>query len=191
MEKRMYLRIFYILTLFLAVSLILSACSSSDELGREDDGDSTEFEQVDEAMEPVIPATQAPGEQAEQEAAQKENVEVTVDEDVQPAPPAHQETPPPAATAPQTSEPPQSAPRAGMRMWSVQLGAFRSEAGALELVNQLKQRFNQPVYKNYDTASGLHKVTLGSFAERDQATTFKEEVQGQGYPDAFIVEVTR
>ena len=76
-------------------------------------------------------------------------------------------------------------------MWSVQIGAFKSEAGALQLVEELKQKFNQPVYKRYDPATGYYKVTLGSFPTREAATQYKAEVQSRGYPDSFIVEVAR
>ena len=76
-------------------------------------------------------------------------------------------------------------------MWSVQLGAFKNDAGALQLVDEIKQKFNQPVYKNYDPVSGYYKVTLGSFQSREDATRFRLDVQSRGYPDAFIVEVPR
>lgn len=76
-------------------------------------------------------------------------------------------------------------------MWSVQLGAFKSEAGALQLIGEVKQKFNQPVYKRYDAVTGFYKVTLGSYQTRDDASRFKLDVQSRGYPDAFVVEVAR
>jgi cell division septation protein DedD len=76
-------------------------------------------------------------------------------------------------------------------MWSVQIGAFKAEAGATSLLNEAKAKMNQPVYKDYDPVSGLYKVTIGSFQTREQATQFKEEVIGKGYSGAFSVEVRR
>ena len=179
-------RILHLVSFCLVSAMIFVACSSSEELGKDEQGESAEFEQVDDQMEPIMPATNVPSDEvSDEEAADEKNIPVMTDEEIAPAPPARQEMTPPPAAAPQV------APRTGAAMWSVQLGAFRSEAGALELVNQLKQRFNQPVYKNYDAATSLFKVTLGSFQAREQGAAFKEEVQAQGYPDAFTVEVTR
>ena len=81
--------------------------------------------------------------------------------------------------------------RTGLMMWSVQIGAFKAESGALQLVNEAKKKFNQPVYKEYDPVSGFYKVNIGSFSKRDEASLFKTDVQAKGYPDAFTVEVRR
>jgi cell division septation protein DedD len=81
--------------------------------------------------------------------------------------------------------------REGLMMWSVQIGAFKLESGALQLFDRVKGTFSQPVYKDYDPATGFYKVTVGSFPSKDAANTFKGEVQSKGYPDAFTVEVRR
>ncbi|MBR9974447.1 MAG: SPOR domain-containing protein [Bacteroidetes bacterium] len=178
----------------LLLAVMLAACSSSEELnetGQQQNQADDSFRQVD-REEPIIPETDEPV-----------TLEAVEDEDVPPVekpvpirpamteepvstPPARQEaqqTPPPP--------PPAAAPRAGSMMWSVQLGAFKSEAGAFQLVEELKQKFNQPVYKRYDPATGYYKVTLGSFPTREVASEYKLEVQARGYPDSFIVEVAR
>lgn len=195
-DRRLWGMVFSILMVVFFI-----ACSSSEELnstGEADSGDGA-FEQVD-TEEAIIPETDEPIE-----------IEVVEDEEVPetetPVPvrtpaeeaasrkdaPARQETPPPAPakTTQTTPEPVSVAPRSGSMMWSVQLGAFKNESGAFDLVEELKKKFNQPVYKRYDPATGYYKVTLGSFQTREQAGTYKLEVQSQGYPDAFTVEVAR
>ncbi|MDH7514962.1 MAG: SPOR domain-containing protein [Bacteroidota bacterium] len=82
-------------------------------------------------------------------------------------------------------------PKKGAVMWSVQIGAFRAESGADQLFTDARTKFSVPVYKDYDSVSGLFKITVGSFQTREQAARFKEEVIQRGYPDAFIVEVYR
>lgn len=178
----------------LLLAMLLVSCSSSDELnesGQQPNTNDGTFKSVD-TEEPIIPETDEP---VTLEAVEDEDVPPvekpvpvrteTPDEPV-PTPPARQET---QETPP--SAPPVSAPRAGSMMWSVQLGAFKSEAGALQLIEEVKQKFNQPVYKRYDPATGYYKVTLGSFPTREAAAQYKAEVQSRGYPDSFIVEVAR
>jgi cell division septation protein DedD len=162
-----------------------------NETGQKQNQEDGSFRQVDKE-EPIIPETDEP---VTLEAVEDEDVPpiekpvpvrpAVTDEPVS-TPPARQEaqeTPPPPAPA--------TAPRAGSMMWSVQLGAFKSEAGAFQLVEELKQKFNQPVYKRYDPATGYYKVTLGSFPTREAASEYKLEVHSRGYPDSFIVEVAR
>ncbi|MDT8324714.1 MAG: SPOR domain-containing protein [Bacteroidota bacterium] len=182
--------------LFLSV-VILGACSSSEELessgnAGQDDGS---FQKVD-REESIIPETDEPVEieVVEDEAvSEAEAVPVRTQQDAaarqEKQAPAVQEVPP--APAPTPVPAPAVAPRSGAMMWSVQLGAFKSESGAFELVDELRKKFNQPVYKRYDAATGYYKVTLGSFQEREQAAAFKADVQSRGYPDAFTVEVAR
>ena len=179
--------------MLLALSL-LTACSSSDELGSSETtqkDEDTSFQRVD-REEPIIPETDEPV-----------KIEMVEDEDVpaveKPVPVRTPETgeraaerdEPASTTPPKTSTEPSVAPRAGTMMWSVQLGAFKHESGAFELIEEAKKKFNHPVYKRYDPASGYYKVTLGSFQDREHAGKLKTEVQSLGYPDAFLVEVAR
>lgn len=176
----------------------LSACSSSEEVSGSDQqqpeqNQSGAFQTVDKE-EPIIPETDEPV-----------TLEPVADEDVPPtekpvpvkaAEPA-QTTPvtPPSRQEPvqqtQPSAAPAASPQAGSMMWSVQLGAFKSEAGAFQLIEDLKKKFNQPLYKRYDPVTGYYKVTIGSFPTREQAAEYKLEVQSRGFPDAFTVEVAR
>ncbi len=188
-------RRFYSFLVILLSAFMLGACSSSEELDASGDAgqDDGRFQKVD-REESIIPETDEPVEievvEDEAEAA-TEAVPVRTAQDTPTPPktetPAVQETAPPPAPAPT----PAVSPRSGAMMWSVQLGAFKNESGAFELVSELKKKFNQPVYKRYDAATGYYKVTLGSFQEREQAAEFKLDVQSRGYPDAFTVEVAR
>jgi cell division septation protein DedD len=177
--------------------LLMSACSSSDEVSKSDQQSADEngtFQRVDKE-EAIIPETEEPVKlevvEDEDVPAMEKPVPVkSAGEDVPPStgttPPARQET------TPETTQPAQAAPpRTGTMMWSVQLGAYKSEAGAFQIIDELKQKFNHPVYKRYDPVTGYYKVTMGSFQTREQAAEFKLEVQSRGYPDAFTVEVAR
>jgi len=182
--------------LVLCLSLVLlGACSSSEELDSSKNADTEEasFQKVDKE-ESIIPETDEPVEiemVEDEEAPAVEPVPIRQEQPESPAverqAPAVQESTP-APVAPPT---PSVAPRSGAMMWSVQLGAFKNESGAFELVDELKKKFNQPVYKRYDAATGYYKVTLGSFQSRENAAEFKTDVQSRGYPDAFTVEVAR
>jgi cell division septation protein DedD len=171
--------------------LLLLACSSSDELsGTEQTGNEADrsFQRVDDGDEPVIPETDEPVRleivEDEDVPGTERPVPVRVEASGQPAQPAVQDASPEVAT-------PATQPHGGSMMWSVQIGAFKTESGAFTLVEEAKKKFNQPVYKRYDPVTGFYKVTLGSFPVREQAADFKAEVQSRGYPDAFTVEVAR
>jgi cell division septation protein DedD len=187
------------LPLLLAALLVTSACSSSDELeggtGATSEQSEGEFKKTA-TDETVLPSTDKPPEKKPADAAtEKQEAGVPADdESLAPAtanpgqaPTGTQKDAPVTTPAPV----PQQAAKTGAPMWSVQLGAFRQESGATQMVTELKQKFNQPVYRSFDAASGFYKVTLGSFPNREQATAYKMEVQARGYPDAFVVEVTR
>lgn len=172
--------------LFLAATVLVTAsftgCSSSeestDDVGTPPQG---EFQRIDadDEITPIITDTAAIDMQHDDELPTTEkNVPTRVPES-QPA--ATQETPP----APQTQ------PARGLMMWSVQIGAFKVESGAIALVNEAKAKFNQPVYKDFDPVTNFYKVNVGSFSSREQAAQFKLEVQSKGYPDAFTVEARR
>lgn len=169
--------------LFLAASLIVTTaftgCSSSeestDDLGAPPQG---EFQRIDadDEITPIITDTDATAD--DELPTTEKNVPTRAPE---PQPAATQETPP----AQQTQ------PARGMMMWSVQIGAFKVESGAIALVNEAKAKFNQPVYKDFDPVTNFYKVNVGSFSTREQAAQFKLEVQSKGYPDAFSVEARR
>lgn len=179
----------------LLLAAVFTACSSSDEISNSDQQKKDEngtFQRVDKE-EPIIPETDEPVKLeavADEEMPASETPVPVVSPGVnKAAPPVSQQETVPAAAAPEAA--PSAAPNAGSMMWSVQLGAFKSEAGAFQLIEELKQKFNQPVYKRYDPVTGYYKVTLGSYQTREKAGEFKLDVQSRGYPDAFTVEVAR
>jgi cell division septation protein DedD len=188
--------------LFLSLPLLLASCSSSEEISESastPDGEEAVFERVD-REETIIPETDVPSEArpAQQQPAPIERtVPVQPQSDLPaaqeaPAVPARQQTQPVPAQQPAVdTKAATDATPSGTMMWSVQLGAFKSEAGALQLIEEVKKKFNQPVYKRYDAVTGFYKVTLGSYQLREDAARFKLDVQSRGYPDAFVVEVAR
>lgn len=170
----------------LCIALLLcTACSSSDELSASEQSQQEtdrSFQRIDDEDEPIIPETDEPV-----------RLEIVEDEDLpgteRPVPVTIKTAEPPPV--PQQAPPSTTDTHGGSMMWSVQIGAFKTESGAFSLVEEAKQKFNQPVYKRYDPVTGFYKVTLGSFPAREQAANYKAEVQSRGYPDAFTVEVAR
>ena len=159
----------------------ISGCSSSEETAKDGKDGGGEFTATDKP-EVVIPATDQPGQDAG-EATRTERPATSATITAQPV------------TSPVTAHdvtPPKPDPqKTGMMMWAVQIGAFKSEAGAVALINEARTKFNVPVYKDYDAVTGFYKVTVGSFPTREQATQFKEEVLAKGYTGAFSAEVRR
>ncbi|MEK6571948.1 MAG: SPOR domain-containing protein [Bacteroidota bacterium] len=99
---------------------------------------------------------------------------------------------PPAKSEPvKEAIPPAPTP---VTLFGVQVGAFENAENAARIEQTLKARFTQTVRKYYDEATKLHKVSIGSFATRDQALEFRkmlhEKYPGE-YKDAWIVEVQK
>lgn len=183
--------------IFAFLAAPLTSCSGSEEGGfAYDDSTKSEFTKVDESDTPVMPEEPArvsgsdenPRNSATdlsqpQEKPQGKPKKTTVD------------TTPDAYEKPQTGQTevqqkPSSTAR-GVLMWSVQIGAFKDEEGALKMVDEAKQTLKQPIYKDFDPATGFYKVTVGSFANKEDAGRYKADVQANGFPDAFSVEVRR
>jgi cell division septation protein DedD len=197
------------LTLFgyfiIASLLFIAGCSGSEETSGDQRDNPEEFIQIDDTNAPVLPEEgvsdenpRMPEEPAETETwnensnVKPKNIETdnTAPEvrTVEAAPATHTEP----ATGTQTLPPNNEAQKnAGLMMWSVQIGAFKEENGAIRLVQEAKSALNQPIYKDYDPVSGFYKVTVGSFTSQEQASRFKQDVRAAGYPDAFTVEVRR
>jgi cell division septation protein DedD len=161
-----------------AMCVWIAGCSGSEETAGGGERAPEGFRTVDKE-EVVIPASETPPDVAT-EAPPKE-AEAAV-------PQRHPSSAPENADAPQRTKDPV---RSGVMMWSVQIGAFRAEAGADQLFSEVRNKFSHPVYKDFDAVSGLYKVTVGSFPTREQAARFKEEVLDRGYTGAFAVEVMR
>ncbi len=151
-----------------------TGCSGSEESTEETQAVGfEEFQTVNADTGIVVPATELPEDVSDDGETPEEERET--------APVQREEQAKPAAE-PISSE---------NLMWSVQIGAFRNEEGAFSTVNKARAVLNKPVYKNFDQATGLFKVTVGSFATREQALEFRSFCVQNGYPDAFIVQVKR
>ena len=170
---------FFILAAVVITALAMQACSSSEETESTTDQQNPEEYKTVDTRPDVIPTTDQPAKETEEIPNTERNTppkEGQAGEQMQ-----EKETPPQTGQQQKT----------GLMMWSVQIGAFKAESGALQLVNEAKKKFNQPVYKDYDPVSGFYKVNIGSFSKREEAGQFKTEVQSKGYPDAFTVEARR
>ncbi len=99
---------------------------------------------------------------------------------------------PPAKSEPESGMQP-TTPSTAM-VYAVQIGAFESAENASRIEQAAKTRFSKPVRRYYDQATKLHKVSVGSFATKDEALEFRktltEKYPGE-YNDAWIVEVPK
>jgi cell division septation protein DedD len=171
----------------LAAALTMVGCSSSEEAAKSSEVPSGPSMTRTDTNVPTVPETPTPPESKKTELPTTEKNVPPEQVKTQTTPPVTQEQVPETQT-PQTTQTPQ---KTGMMMWSVQIGAFKQEAGAVKTLNEAKVKFNQPVYKDYDAVTMFYKVTVGSFQTREQASQFKEEVRSKGYAEAFVVEVRR
>ncbi|MBI5646017.1 MAG: SPOR domain-containing protein [Ignavibacteriae bacterium] len=167
----------------LAAVLFMTGCSASEDTAKENTGTPGEFTSTDK-REVVIPATDQPPKATTIDPAPVQPATVR---DAEAAEPEKVGQPP----VPEAAQAKPEAQKTGLMMWSVQIGAFKSEAGAAALITEARSKFNVPVYKDFDAVSGLFKVTVGSFPTREQASQFKEDVLAKGYTGAFTTEVRR
>jgi hypothetical protein len=78
-------------------------------------------------------------------------------------------------------------PTSGQGVWTLQMGAFGSETGALVRVRELQQRFpDLPVWP-VTGRDGLVRVFLGRFQNEAAGGPARERVRDAGYPDAWVV----
>lgn len=68
--------------------------------------------------------------------------------------------------------------------WTIQMGAFNSETGALVRIRQLEQEF--PELAQWFVDGDVYRVYLGRFVDRGTAEQWRNHVAQRGYPDAFI-----
>ncbi len=68
--------------------------------------------------------------------------------------------------------------------WTIQIGAFNSETGALVRIRQLEQEF--PELARWFVDGDVYRVYLGRFVDRATAEQWRNYVTQRGYPDAFI-----
>lgn len=147
------------------LSLCLAGCTASEE---------TEYEYEDEVE------TQPPPPNV---VVKKDTAEVKV---VTPAITEPEKSPKPAVPPPVVSTP--------VMVYAVQIGAFEIPENADGVEQVAKWRFTLPVRKYYDGETNLYKVTVGSFASKDEALEWRkilnEKYPGE-YRDAWIVEIPK
>lgn len=68
--------------------------------------------------------------------------------------------------------------------WTIQIGAFNSETGALVRIRQLEQEF--PELARWFVDGDVYRVYLGRFVDRGTAEQWRNHAAQRGYPDAFI-----
>ncbi len=70
----------------------------------------------------------------------------------------------------------------------LQVAALHDEHQAEELGATLSRSTGWSADARFDAASGLYRVRLGRFADRDQAEAARRRLAGLGYPGAWVVE---
>lgn len=70
----------------------------------------------------------------------------------------------------------------------LQVAALHDERQATDLGAMLSQRTGWPADARFDAATGLYRVRLGRFAEREEAEAAQRHLSDLGYPDAWVVE---
>lgn len=72
--------------------------------------------------------------------------------------------------------------------WTLQLGAFESETGALVRIRQIASDF--PLLPRwYEREGGRVRVFVGRFADQSAAELERDRVAEAGYPDAWVTRV--
>ncbi len=78
--------------------------------------------------------------------------------------------------------------------YAVQIGAFKMPDKAEEIASLAKNRFNINVKTFMDKETGLTKVLVGSFATKDEARSFRDQIAKQfseDYKDAWVTEIPK
>jgi hypothetical protein len=83
--------------------------------------------------------------------------------------------------------PPAGTPSAGEE-WTLQLGAFESETGALVRIRQIAAEF-PTLSRWYEREGGRVRVFVGRFADRAEAERERARLAAAGYPDVWVTTV--
>jgi hypothetical protein len=83
--------------------------------------------------------------------------------------------------------PPAGPPSAGEE-WTLQLGAFESETGALVRIRQIAAEF-PTLPRWYEREGGRVRVFVGRFADRAEAERERARLAAAGYPDVWVTTV--
>ncbi|HUP18944.1 MAG TPA: SPOR domain-containing protein [Gemmatimonadota bacterium] len=100
-------------------------------------------------------------------------------------PPAYELPAPEPSATPSVGVPvPPAATAAGG--WTLQVGAYATETGALVRISQIERDFpDRPRWHEF--SGGLVRVFLGRFPDRAAAERFLAEARARGYGDSFAV----
>lgn len=91
----------------------------------------------------------------------------------------------PAARVPPAMVAPDPTSRDGL--WTLQMGAFGSETGALVRIRELQQRFRDLPAWRVAGPDGLVRVFLGRFPDEHAGARAWDRVRAAGYADAWVV----
>ena len=75
------------------------------------------------------------------------------------------------------------------KTYTVQIGAFRNESNAVNFLNSAKRYVGDGLY--YEKSDGMYKVRVGTFSDIPNARGYNESLQGNGFPDSFVVEIIK
>ena len=92
-----------------------------------------------------------------------------------------------ASTGAAGEKPPAGPPSAGEE-WTLQLGAFESETGALVRIRQIAAEF-PTLSRWYEREGGRVRVFVGRFADRAEADRERERLVAAGYSDVWVTTV--
>ncbi len=85
-------------------------------------------------------------------------------------------------------ETPPAGPASAGEEWTLQLGAFESETGALVRIRQIAAEF-PTLPRWYERDGGRVRVFVGRFADRAQAERERARLAAAGYPDVWVTTV--
>ncbi|HJR53592.1 MAG TPA: SPOR domain-containing protein [Gemmatimonadota bacterium] len=87
-----------------------------------------------------------------------------------------------------TGERPPAGSASAREEWTLQLGAFESETGALVRIRQIAAEF-PTLPRWYEREGGTVRVFVGRFADRAEAERERARLAASGYPDVWVTAV--
>jgi stage II sporulation protein D len=75
-------------------------------------------------------------------------------------------------------------------VYRVQIASYSNTDLAADLQKKISDKYDQPAIVFDDSASGLKKVRVGEYADKEKAAALLKKVVKAGYHDAFIVKET-
>lgn len=151
----------FLIACALAISVVLGACTTSSELGEEEQTQSA-FVQADTST-IIVPAATL----SETAATDKQGFTTKEDTiEVESAQKKRHSEHTPVTVQKQTSTPQTSS------SFGIQIGAFKTEANAQQALALLGKRYSEPAVVVFDEPLKLYKVVIGTFATQQEAVRF-------------------